>query len=194
MKKKINAILMLFFSSISFGQTYSGEIVNNQNDTIKKVEIIINKSTVFNYNRIISLQEKIKVIQNNVETEYLPKDLKSFRIYLDKKIYIFDNVDNLFFAERMYVGKVSLHKLIRKTYVYPNTNTFRYYLIKRPNDEKISEMIAMGFSRLITKNTMLPVIADCKVSYDKIENDEFKIKDEEKLIEFIKDYEKNCFL
>jgi len=54
-------------------------------------------------------------------------------------------------------------------------------------------MPAMGLSRLITKDAMLPAIEDCKVSYDKIKNDEVKIKDEKILIDFIKDYESNCF-
>jgi hypothetical protein len=67
------------------------------------------------------------------------------------------------------------------------------FLVKNPNQEKMIELIPNGFSRLITQKEMLTKFTDCKISFDKITNDEIKIKNEEKLVEFIIDYEKNCF-
>lgn len=193
MSKKVILIVTILMCFSSFGQTYYGELITIQNDTIKNIQIKIKGSTVFDHNRILTLQEKVKVIQNKTETEYFPKDLKSFRLNLDGKMYVFDSVDGSFFAQRLYVGRIKLYKFIRKTYLYPNTNIFRYYLVRRPNGGVNSEWVAMGLSRLITKKEMLPSLTDCKISYDKIENDEIKINDEDVLVEFIKDYEKNCY-
>jgi hypothetical protein len=191
MIKNICLCLTLIFCSTTFGQTFYGQIVTLQNDTLNVQ--IKTKEFGANVNRLISLQEKIKVIYKGSISEYLPKDIKSFKINIDIENFTFDNVDDNFFAQRLYAGKVKLYKFLKKTYTYPNQNIFRIYLIKKPNVEKTSDMVAMGLSRLITKKDMLPAISDCKYSYGKIENDEIKIKDENILVEFIKDYELNCF-
>lgn len=131
---------------------------------------------------------------------YYPKDLKSFRINIERKNYTFDNVNDKYFAQRVYAGKVKLYKyflreettaLVVLTVGAPAI--FKVYAIKKPNVSGTSDMFARGFSRLITKDDMLPAISDCKYAYDKIEKDEIKVKNEEELIEFIKDYEQNCF-
>jgi hypothetical protein len=190
--KKLLLFLFLFWANHSHAQTFFGQIVTNENDTTN-VQISTIRNFDFNVNRLFSLQDSIKVIHNGVAKNYLPKDLKSFKINIDKEVFTFDNCNNMIFAQRLYSGKVKLHKLLRKIYVYPNQNTIRYYIVKKPNDEKYYEMPAMGLSRLITKNKLLPVFSDCKISLDKIENDEVKIKDELILADFVKDYEKNCF-
>lgn len=187
---------LLFFFTIlcykfSFGQNiYKGKIVTKQNDTIN-VEFKINDSKS-EIALLIGLQEKVIVKLNDTLYQYSPKNLNSFTLMLKDKIYIFDSIDYEIFGQRMYSGNIKLHKYFKQTYVYPNKTTFRMYLIRRPNGQ-YSEMAAVGLSRLLTKKTMLPQIEDCEISYNKIKNDEIKIKDEEILIEFIKDYENNCF-
>ena len=186
--KSILTFLFLSFCTITIGQNYKGEIVNVKNKTFP-VQIILNASS-FNVNRLIGLQDKITVIQNGGKLEYLPQDLKTFKIELEKETITFESVDETIFAQALYSNKVKLYKLLKKI---SHSHIVRYYLIKRPNNSNIEQMPAMGLSRLITKDAMLPAIEDCKVSYDKIKNDEVKIKDEKILIDFIKDYESNCF-
>lgn len=119
----------------------------------------------------------------------MPKDLKSFKIRLEKEIIPFESVDETAFAQILYSNKIKLYKVLNKI---SHSHIIRIYVIKKA-DKNYVKIPAMGLSRLITKNDMLPAIEDCKTSYDKINNDEIKIKDEEVLIEFIKDYETNCF-
>ena len=186
--KKITALLTLTICSISTGQNYTGEIVDLENKT-SNVDIVLNAS-LFNVNRLINLQDKITVIQNGKEIIYSPKNLKSFKIQLEKETVNFESVDETIFAQTLYSNRVKLFKILRQI---SRGHIVRIYGIKKPNNPKIAEMPAMGLSRLITKKGMLPSIEDCKMSYSKIENDEIKIKDEMILVEFIKDYEKNCF-
>ncbi|WP_343697609.1 hypothetical protein [Flavobacterium sp.] len=184
--KTIISFLLLIFCNITFGQKYFGQIVTPKNDTLS-VEIKFDAS--FNVNRLIGLQDKITVIENGVTKTYLPKDLKSFKIRLEKEIIPFESVDETTFAQILYSNKIKLYKVLNKI---SHSHIIRIYVIKKA-DKNYAKMPAMGLSRLITKNDMLPAIEDCKTSYDKINNDEIKIKDEEVLIEFIKDYETNCF-
>ncbi|MEO6175045.1 MAG: hypothetical protein ABIP27_07830 [Flavobacterium circumlabens] len=186
--KIILSFLLLVFCNISFAQKYFGQIVTIKNDTLS-VEIKLDASS-FNVNKLMYLQDKISVIQNGVTSTYLPKDLKSFKIRLEKEVASFESVDELSFAQILYSNKIKLYKVLNKI---SYNNIIRVYVIKKPNDTHYFNMQAMGLSRLITKNAMLPAIEDCKVSYEKINNDEIKIKDEKILVEFIKDYESNCF-
>ncbi len=187
-------LFTFLFFQFSFSQTYFGEIINNQNDTIS-VNILIKGDMIFKNNKILSIQEKITVIKDGVAKDHFPKDLKSFRIKFDDKIKTYDSVDNNLFAERFYSNKVKLYfKLVRiETKQSPYFTIYRSFLVKRPNVEKIIELIPNGFSRLITQDEMLAKFTDCKTSKIKISNDEIKIKNEEKLVEFIIDYEKNCY-
>lgn len=187
-------LLALFFCNLSIGQTiYKGKIVTKENDTLSVEFKLKEDGFGSETEKLMALQEKVRVVQDGKLLEYSPKDLNSFTLMLGGKIYLFDNMDDTFFAQRMYSNNVKLYKFFRMVKSYPNSGVFRVYLIKRPNGV-YSEMVAMGLSRLLTKKTMLPVIEDCQISYNKIKNDEIKIKDEEKLVEFIKDYENNCFI
>ncbi|MFB9078908.1 hypothetical protein ACFFLS_10585 [Flavobacterium procerum] len=180
--------LLLSFCTLTIGQNYKGEIVNIKNETLP-VEIILDASS-FNVNRLIKLQDKITVIQNGTKLEYLPKDLKTFKIELEKETITFESVDEAIFAQGLYSNKVKLYKILKQI---SHGHIVRYYVIKKPNINNLAQMPAMGLSRLIKKDAMLPAIEDCKISYDKVKNDEIKIKDEKILIDFIKDYESNCF-
>lgn len=187
--KSLLTFLLLSFYTITIGQTkYKGEIVNLNNETLP-VEIILNASS-FNVNRLIELEDKITVIQNGTKAEYLPKDLKTFKIELEKETITFESVEESVFAQVLYSNKIKLYKLLKRI---SHGHIVRFYLVKKPNITEMAQMPAMGLSRLITKDAMLPVIEDCKISYDKIKNDEIKIKDEKILVDFIKDYESNCF-
>ncbi|KRD10078.1 hypothetical protein ASE21_10165 [Flavobacterium sp. Root901] len=185
--KIIIPFFLLIFCNISFGQKYFGQIVTPKNDTLT-VEVKL--EGFFNVNRLINLQEKISVVENGVTKIYLPKDLKSFKIKLEKEIIPFESVDNKAFAQILYSNKIKLYKILNQI---SHSHIIRIYVIKKPNNINYMKMPAMGLSRLITKNDMLPAIEDCKSSYEKIKNDEVKIKDEKVLIEFIKDYETSCF-
>jgi hypothetical protein len=194
MKLLFSTILFLQFS-LCFSQTYHGQITTNENDSLS-VQILIKGDMIFKNNKILSIQEKITVLNNGVSKDYYPKDLKSFKIKMENnKIITYDNIDNEIFAERYYSNKVKLYyKLVKvETKQSPYFAIYRVFLVKNPNQEKMIELIPNGFSRLITQKEMLAKFTDCKVSYDKITNDEIKIRNEEKLVEFIIDYEKNCF-
>ncbi|WP_343617702.1 hypothetical protein [Flavobacterium sp.] len=186
--KTIILFFLLTFCNTSFSQKYFGQIVTTKNDTLS-VEIKLDASS-FNVNRLIYLQDKISVIENGVTKTYLPKDLKSFKIKLEKEVVPFESVDESSFAQILYSNKIKLYKVLNKI---SHSHIIRLYIIKKANDNNYYKMPAMGLSRLITKDAMLPAIEDCKVSYEKIKNDEIKIKDEKILVEFIKDYEHNCF-
>ncbi|CAM2765220.1 hypothetical protein SAMN05444143_103229 [Flavobacterium succinicans] len=186
--KKITTLFALSIFTISTAQNYKGEIVDLENKT-STVEIVFNASS-FNVNRLINLQEKITVVQNGTQVTYSPKNLKGFTIELEKETVKFESVDESIFAQTLYSNRIKLYKILRQI---SRGHIVRIYGIKKPNITKIAEMPAMGLSRLITKKEMLPAIEDCKISYTKIENDEIKIKDELILVDFIKDYEKNCF-
>ncbi len=66
-------------------------------------------------------------------------------------------------------------------------------MIKRPNSDIVNRFQALGLRNLVSKKTMLKEMWDCKISYDKIENNEMRIKDEQALIDFVIDFEKNCY-
>ncbi|WP_264564644.1 hypothetical protein [Flavobacterium sp. N3904] len=194
MKLLFYSILFLQFS-LCFSQNYSGQITTNENDSLN-VQILIKGDMIFKNNKILSIQEKITVVNNGASKDYYPKDLKSFKIKMENdKIITYDNIDNNIFAERYYSNKVKLYyKLVKvETRQSPYFAIYRVFLVKNPNQEKMIELIPNGFSRLITQKEMLNKFTDCKISFDKITNDEFKIRNEEKLVEFIIDYEKNCF-
>lgn len=193
--------MKLFFSiafilqlSICFSQTYYGQIINNENDTIN-VQILIKGNMIFKNNKILSIQEKITVIDKGVSKDYYPADLKSFKINMDKEIKIYDNIDNSTFAERLYSNKLKLYyKLVKvETKQSPYFAIYRLFLIKKPNQQEMTALIPNGFSRLITQTEMTEKITDCEILVNKIKNDEVKISNEKKLIDFIIDYENNCF-
>ncbi|OMQ13559.1 hypothetical protein [[Flexibacter] sp. ATCC 35103] len=193
MKLFLSIALMLQIS-ICFSQTYYGQIINNKNDTIS-VQILIKGNTIFKNNKILSIQEKITVIENGISKDYYPADLKSFKINMNKEVKTYDSIDNSTFAERFYSNKLKLYyKLVKvETKQSPYFAIYRVFLIKKPNQQDMTTLIPNGFSRLITQNEMLEKITDCEISVNKIKNDEVKISNEEKLIDFVIDYEKNCF-
>lgn len=194
MKLLLSTLLFLQFS-MTFSQTYYGQITTKENDSLS-VQILIKGDMIFKNNKILSIQEKITVINNGVSKDYYPKDLKSFKIRFDNdKVTTYDNVNDTIFAERYYSNKVKLYyKLVKvETRQSPYFAIYRVFLVKNPNQEKMIELIPNGFSRLITQKEMLAKFTDCKISFDKITNDEIKIRNESKLVEFIIDYEKNCF-
>jgi hypothetical protein len=186
-------ISMIFQFSLSYCQVYDGQIITKSNDTTT-VKILIKGDMIFKNNKILSLQKNITVLTNNKEKDYYPKDLKSFRIRMDDKVKVYDNVNDIEFAERMYANKLKLYyKLVwQETKRSPYFTIFRVFMVLKPDGE-IKNIIPNGLSRLITQDEMLAKFTDCKISLDKIKSDEIKIKNEEKLVEFIADYEKNCF-
>lgn len=184
-----------FQLSLCFSQTYYGQIINQENDTLN-VQILIKGNMIFKNNKILSIQEKITVLNNGVSKDYYPEDLKSFKIRMNNdKITTYDSVDNKFFAERYYSNKVKLyHTLVKiETRQSPYFAIYRVFLVKKPNQEKMIELFPNGFSRLLTQKEMLEKFVDCRNSIDKISKDEIKIKNEEDLVNFIIDYENNCF-
>jgi len=194
MKPLISTFLLLW-ASFCFSQTYYGQIITNQNDTLN-VQILIKGNMVFKNNKILSLQEKITVIEKGISKDYYPKDLKSFKIKMEnKKVFTYDNIDDIIFGERWYSNKVKLYYTLIKTETKqsPYFVINRVFIIKKPNDEKLTYLVPNGLSRLITQKEMLEKFSDCKTIYDKIVADEIKISNEEKLINFIIDYEKTCF-
>ncbi|KAF2517699.1 hypothetical protein [Flavobacterium foetidum] len=194
MKLLISSFLLLC-TSFCFSQTYYGQIVTNQNDTLS-VQILIKGNMIFKNNKILSLQEKITVIKDGTSKEYFPKDLKSFKIKMEnKKVVTYDNINDSIFGERWYSNKVKLYYTLIKveTRQSPYFAINRVFVIKKPNAEKLTYLIPNGLSRLITQKEMLEKFSDCKTLHDKIAADEIKITNEEKLINFIIDYEKTCF-
>lgn len=193
--KSLLSIFFLLQVSFCFSQTYYGQIINKENDTLN-VQISIKGNMIFKNNKILSLQEKITVIENGTSKDYYPKDLKSFKIKMeDKKAVTYDNINDSIFGERWYSKKVKLYYTLIKveTRQSPYFAIYRVFLIKKPGQEKVTNLIPNGFSRLITQKEMLEKFTDCPVLYDKIKTDEIKIKNEDALVNFIIDYEKNCF-
>jgi hypothetical protein len=184
---KIITVAFLLLANVSLSQ-YKGTLITQENDTIL-VKIKFDVSD-YNVNRLMYLQDEIITFRNNEKKIYVPAELKSFTIDINYKLITFDNINDTYFAERLYLNNVRLNKLVMQI---SHGHTIRYYIIKRPN-QPIKKMIpALGLSNLITKKAMLKEIDDCKISYDKINNNEYKIKDEDYLIEFVKDFEKNCY-
>ncbi|TDW52374.1 hypothetical protein EV144_1011064 [Flavobacterium sp. 270] len=193
--KSLLSIFFLLQVSFCFSQTYYGQIINKENDTLN-VQISIKGNMIFKNNKILSLQEKITVIENGTSKDYYPKDLKSFKIKMeDKKAVTYDNINDSIFGERWYSKKVKLYYTLIKveTRQSPYFAIYRVFLIKKPGQEKVTNLIPNGFSRLITQKEMLEKFTDCPILYDKIKTDEIKIKNEDALVNFIIDYEKNCF-
>lgn len=189
----IMLIFCIFLFSFSYCQGYDGQIISKSNDTTT-VRILIKGDMIFKNNKILSIQKNITVITNNIEKDYYPRDLKSFRIIMDGKVTAYDNVNDIEFAERMYSNKLKLYyKLVwEETKRSPYFTIYRVFMVLKPDGE-IKNIFPNGFSRLITQKEMLAKFSDCKITLDKIKSDEMKIRNEEKLIEFIADYEKNCF-
>jgi len=183
---------LLLYAVGLFAQPYYAQIVTNKKDTLD-VQVKTD-NFMFPNNLIMDIQKKILVVnQGNKSGEYTAKDLLSYRIKIGSKNYTFDSIDGLFFAERLYVGKVMLYKYLKSMMSYDgHEGAAKDYLLRKPNDTKLHEMIANGFSRLINKEQLKRVFADCPESVAKIEGDVIKVKDEDKLIAFVKDYELTC--
>lgn len=186
----MNKILLAAFLLLTnlLHSQFKGTLITKENDTLQ-VRIKF-EADLLDVNKLMSLQDGIITYRNNEKKTYLPEDLKSFTIDINYQLVTFDNINDSCFAERLYSNKVRLNKFIKKI---SQSLTMRYYTIKRPNKPIETVIPAKGLSNLITKNALLKEIGDCQISYDKISNDEFKIKDEEHLIEFVKDFEKNCY-
>jgi len=178
---------------IGFSQTYDGQIISKSNDTTS-VKIDIKGGMIFTNNKILSIQNSIFVVSKNTTVEYYPHDIKSFRIRLDGETLLFDSVNDEEFAQRIYSNKVKLYfKLVKEVIAMsPGFRTFRVYMVQKP-DGKIKNLIPNGFSRLLTQEEMIRNFDDCLVAFEKVKNDEVKIKNEEKLVDFMKEYEKDCF-
>ena len=190
-----NFLFFLFLFSFfhSFSQTYLGQIINKKNDTID-VQIVIKGNMIFKNNKILSIQDKITVLNKGVVKDYFPEDLKSFRIRMNKKIVNYESVENKFFAERLYSNKVKLFSILVKTETWqsPYFAIYKVYFMKKPNQEKLIELISNGFSRLITQKEMMSKFSNCNILTERIEKDEIKIRSEKDLVEFMIDYENSC--
>ena len=192
--KNILSALLLFQFSLCFSQIYDGVMVSNTNDTTV-VKIQIKDNMVFKNNKILALQKNITILTNNNKTfDLYPKDLKSFKIRREDKVMIFDSMNGTEFAERLYVNKAKLYfKLVwEETIFSPYFRIYRVYMFVKPNGE-IKYLVPNGFSRLLSQKIMLQNFTDCPIIFEKLSKDELKIRNDEKLIEFTKDYEKNCF-
>jgi hypothetical protein len=187
MFKTIFTAIILFCFGICCGQAfYPGQIVTKNNDTIN-VRVSIDASP-FDVDKLIKVQDKVTVVENGAVKDYFPGDIKGFRIRLEKKLVTFDDINGEIFAQRLYTNKVQLYKTLINT----GTTILRFYKVKKPLESKWNTMISHGLSRLIKKDDMLSVFADCQISCDKIRNNQMKITDEIALVDFIKDYETNC--
>lgn len=180
--------------SFCYSQTYYGQLITVENDTLN-VQIVIKGNMIFKNNKILSIQEKITVLNNGVSKDYYPEDLKSYRIKWGSETTTYESVDNKIFAERYYSNKVKLYHILVKveTRQSPYFAIYRIFLVKKPNQEKMVEVHPTGFSRLITKDEMLAKFSDCEILSDEIAKDEIKIKNVEDLVDFIITYENNCF-
>lgn len=188
MKALFSCFLLLVTSSI-FAQFLEGSYTDMAGNTTT-VKVKEAKGMVRN-SRHLELQQSVTVsIDGRLQT-FTPKDITSFSFQDKDKTYIFDSLDGLFFAERLYAGKASLHKiLVKPSY----KDLFRTYLLRKPGQQELHQMTAvMGLSRLLTKKEMKPAFQDCPLALEKIENETIKIKDEDKLVDFVKDYEQTCF-
>ncbi|HEX8574713.1 MAG TPA: hypothetical protein VF677_00310 [Flavobacterium sp.] len=187
MKKLIITILFILGINKTFSQISNVNIVTKQNDTLKNVVLKINYFSKVELNH--KLQEKLVVLdKNGNKKELLPSDVTSFSLKYNNETLNYENVDNNLFALIMYSNKLKLLKYIKRGYTSINI-----YIIKRPNDGKISYMEAMGLSRLISKKVINREITDCQSTIDKVDNKELKIHGESGVLELIKDYELSCF-
>lgn len=158
------------------------------------MQIVIKGNMIFKNNKILSIQDKITVLNKGVVKDYFPEDLKSFRIRMNKKIVNYESVENKFFAERLYSNKVKLFSILVKTETWqsPYFAIYKVYFMKKPNQEKLIELISNGFSRLITQKEMMSKFSNCNILTERIEKDEIKIRSEKDLVEFMIDYENSC--
>lgn len=187
MYKYLIAFFFSFFVNEIYSQKYNGYVITVNNDTIKtKIEFT---RGAFDVNRLRFLQDKVVTYKDNQKRIYLPYELLSFQIELDYQLITFDNIDDTTFGQRLYSNNVRLNKLV---YVTGGT-IFTYYMIKRPNSDIVNRFQALGLRNLVSKKTMLKEMWDCKISYDIIKNNEMRIKDEQALIDFVIDFEKNCY-
>jgi hypothetical protein len=187
MKKLIIIILLITGINKSFSQITNVEIITKENDTLKNVELKINYFSQVELN--YKLQEKLVIIdKNGSKKELLPSDVSSFSLKYQGNILNYENVENKGFALIMYSNKLKLLK-----YIKPNYSAVRIYIIKRPNNGKISYMEAMGLSKLISKKVITREITDCPSTINKVESKELAIQGESGVLELIKDYEASCF-
>jgi len=188
MKIKLTLLLLLFGALLSAQNYLPGKYVNNQGETIVTA---IKEPDGLPLIRTLDLQKEITIYDNGEERKLSPKDIASFSYTKKDKELTFDSIDGLIFGQRLYKGKAQLHKcLVQTNQGYGQI--IRTYLLRKPNDATMYKMVAHGFSRLLDKDDMMPIFADCKSSQDKLQNDVIKIKDEDKLVAFIVDYESNC--
>ncbi|WP_264566677.1 hypothetical protein [Flavobacterium sp. N3904] len=187
MKKLIIIILLITGINKSFSQITNIEIITKENDTLKNVELKVNYLSKVELN--YKLQEKLIVLDKNGNKKVLlPSDVSSFSLKYEDNILNYENVENEGFALVMYSNKL---KLLR--YIKPNYSAIRIYIIKRPNNGKVSYMEAMGLSRLISKKVIAREITDCPSTIYKVESKELAIQGEAGVLELIKDYEASCF-
>lgn len=187
MKKLIMIILLIVGINKSFSQITNVQIITKENDTLKNVELKINYFSKVELN--YKLQEKLIVLdKNGSKKELLPSDVSSFSLKYEDNILNYENVENKGFALIMYSNKLKLLK-----YVKPGYTSINIYIIKRPNNGKVSYMEAMGLSRLISKKVITREITDCQSTIAKVDNKELTIQGESGVIELVKDYETSCF-
>lgn len=196
MLKLLTAFSLFFLGFNCFSQPYYGQIVTNKKDTIN-VHISVSDDNLLDNELIAEIQRKIVIVnQGAVSGTYTAKDLRSFRIKIGTKNYTFDSIDGLYFAERLYVGKVRLYKYLKSVINsvggYAHEGLVRDYMVLKPGRDQWQQMFANGLSRLITKDVLASVFGDCPETFSKIEQDVIKIKNEDKLVEFVKEYENNC--
>ena len=185
MKKNIFFLILIFGAIPAFGQNAYAKIITNQNDTIN---VTIKLNSLWTPD-IKSFQEKLVTVENDgTKKEYLPADIKSYRVKYYDKVIEYESIDGKFFGELMYSNRLKLLKFIKLGYTNIN-----FYIIKKPNNGKTLYMEAMGLSRLISKKTILREITDCQPTINKVETNELKINGEKGVIELVKDYEENCF-
>lgn len=187
MKNYLGFLFILLFTNLLFSQKYNGSIVTVNNDTIRtKIEFTRDS---YDVNRLRFLQNMIVTYNNNEERIYFPFELISFDIEIDYQKFTFDNINNEFFAQRLYRNKIRVNK-----YIYPTTNILiTSYLILRPNSNEVSFLKVGGLSNLVSRKAMLKEFSDCPIVYNKIKSKEIKIKDEQAFLDFIKEFELNCF-
>lgn len=183
--------ILFFIAFAATAQDYKGSYISNQKDTIA---VLIKRSeSIFPLLRTMEMQESITVIENGTVKRLTPKEITSFSVHIKEEIFIFDSLDGLVFGQRLYVKKLKLYKCLQKFDMGANGQILKVYLLQKPGETNMHKMISHGFSRLLNKNEIMPIFADCKSSQDKLENDSIKIKNEEKLVAFIQDYEATCF-
>ncbi len=187
MNKLLIALLFIIGINTSFSQISDLVIITKENDTLKNVYLRNGSPNKIQCN--LRIQEKL-VISNGDgnEKELLPSDVTSFSLRFKGELLNYESVEGKGFAQIMYSNKLKLFRFIKMTY----GSSINYYIIKRPNNGKISYMEAMGLSRLISEKVIKRELNDCAVTLKKVEDDELKVHGEEGVIELVKDYESNC--